>query len=274
VTKQLPAGARSRLAEAAAAAAAANVDNLACRNTTEQDPAGARCRAANTLADAAAETVEDLSGADAAGADDDVESFLDGLLQQAAAKKQGTPACSRALGKSATAAAAAAATSRPGTAGSAAARAGKQQQKGKAKPAWALTEQQQAEAAAAAAAAASDEAADDAAEEAELLQFAEGLSWEQLVGQMDDEQLAAAFQVGQGVFYWLGFFVLCVCIVSGQAGSVHNALEAVSNSKLRVCFSRCLSCAVNLAMLQPAFAHAGAGCSRAAGGSSSRRSQC
>jgi hypothetical protein len=27
-------------------------------------------------------------------------------------------------------------------------------------------------------------------------QFAEGLSWEQVVGQMDDEQLAAAFQVG------------------------------------------------------------------------------
>ncbi|KAF6261877.1 hypothetical protein COO60DRAFT_712553 [Scenedesmus sp. NREL 46B-D3] len=39
-------------------------------------------------------------------------------------------------------------------------------------------------------------AADEAAEERQLLQFAEGLSWEQVVWQLDDEQLAAAFQVG------------------------------------------------------------------------------
>jgi hypothetical protein len=138
--------------------------------------------------------------------DDDVDGFLDGLLQQAAAQKASTSTSSKTNpAASNPAATTAAASSRPSTPGASAAAAGlrntgkqqQQHQKGsKSKPAWALSEQQQAEAAAAAAAAAeAAAAADEAAEERELLQFAEGLSWEQVVGQMDDEQLAAAFQV-------------------------------------------------------------------------------
>ncbi|WIA23482.1 hypothetical protein OEZ85_000227 [Tetradesmus obliquus] len=131
--------------------------------------------------------------------DDDVDGFLDGLLQQATAQKAGGShmhSSSKAAG-TCEQAATAAATSRPGSAAGSAACAGSlrtatvKQQKSKAKPAWALSEQQQAEAAAAAVAAAAAEAE---AEERELLQFAEGLSWEQIVGQLDDEQLAAAFQ--------------------------------------------------------------------------------
>jgi hypothetical protein len=142
--------------------------------------------------------------------DDDVDGFLDGLLQQAAAQKASSSTSSKPPSAAAAAAVATVAvSSRPGTPGSSAAAklrsTGKQQQqqKGKSKPAWALSEQQQAEAAAAAAAEAAAAAADEAAEERELLQFAEGLSWEQVVGQMDDEQLAAAFQVGVcvGTYY-------------------------------------------------------------------------
>jgi hypothetical protein len=136
--------------------------------------------------------------------DDDVDGFLDGLLQQAAAQKASSGTSSKSSAGPA-AAPAAAVSSRPSTPGTAAAagRTGKQQQqqKGKSKPAWALGEQQQAEAAAAAAAAAeAAAAADEAAEDRELLQFAEGLSWEQVVGQMDDAELAAAFQVRHQAF--------------------------------------------------------------------------
>ncbi|WIA43974.1 hypothetical protein OEZ86_010360 [Tetradesmus obliquus] len=147
---------------------------------------------------AAAAAAAAVAAGQIANDDDDVDSFLDGLLQQATAQKAGgshMQSSSKAAGPCEQAAAAAA-TSRPGSAaGSAAAATSRaatsKQQKGKAKPAWALSEQQQAEAAAAAAAAAAAEAE---AEEQELLQFAEGLSWEQIVGQLDDEQLAAAFQ--------------------------------------------------------------------------------
>uniref|UniRef100_A0A383VFG0 Uncharacterized protein n=1 Tax=Tetradesmus obliquus TaxID=3088 RepID=A0A383VFG0_TETOB len=167
-------------------------DIAACRNS-ETVFAGSEEHAYEQAA-AAAAAVAAVQSAD----DDYVDSFLDGLLQQATAQKAGgshMQSSSKAAGPCEQAAAAAA-TSRPGSAaGSAAAAASRaatsKQQKGKAKPAWALSEQQQAEAAAAAAAAAAAEAE---AEEREVLQFAEGLSWEQIVGQLDDEQLAAAFQ--------------------------------------------------------------------------------
>lgn len=53
--------------------------------------------------------------------------------------------------------------------------------KTKAKPAWALTEQQLAE--------------QQAADEHDLLSFAEGLDWQNFLQQLDDESLEEAFKV-------------------------------------------------------------------------------
>lgn len=128
---------------------------------------------------------------------DDVDSFLDSLLQQATAKKaalssNGDTPKQPSQSVSATTAAATAeplqqhpaeeTTSRPSTAASTS-RKHKHQQT--AKPAWAVPQQQQAEA----------EAAAEEAEEAELLNFAEQLNWQELISKLDDEQLAVAFQV-------------------------------------------------------------------------------
>jgi hypothetical protein len=115
----------------------------------------------------------------------DVDAFLDSLLLPATA--------SAAAGKAPTSAAATAATAasklaaspspgqqRPGTSSSTKARP---------VPAWAVSEQQQAAAEAAAA----------EQEERQLLQFADGLDWQELLQDMGDDELAAAFKVSPGV---------------------------------------------------------------------------
>lgn len=139
-----------------------------------------------------------------AAAPDEVDTFLDSLLQQAAVQKASTqdhkPVASRAenatVAQSAgveeqkrvesveTAAvpetAVATSISRPGTA-----RPANSKQPSPMKPAWARSEQQQAE----------SEAAAEAAEEAELLEFADQLDWQEIVSKLDDGQLADAFKV-------------------------------------------------------------------------------
>lgn len=125
----------------------------------------------------------------------DVDAFLDSLLQQAtaqkAASKDNKQAASAAQASLAVAgtpdAVMCTSVSRPSTAKST---SGKQHSR--LRPAWALTEQQQAD----------SDAAAEAAEETELLEFAEQLDWQELIGKLDDEQLAAAFKVGWLSMLW------------------------------------------------------------------------
>jgi hypothetical protein len=134
--------------------------------------------------------VQGCVNADGWDAELDVDAFLDSLLLPAANTQPAAAGLAAAGGKAslpspATAAAAARKHTAPLSPGPQTPGSSSGGTKGRSVPAWAVSEQQQAAAEAAAA----------EQEERQLLQFANGLDWQELLQDMGDDELAAAFKV-------------------------------------------------------------------------------